>query len=108
MTLSTARARWHASCYGVERVPGGDAMKLPITGDGLSPDRAGTPARPVPRVKRSLATSLCPGASVSWAQARRAGGPYRYSEGCFCASPEQHGAQFQSEGALVLVLKGHC
>lgn len=83
-------------------------MKLPITRDGLSPDRSPTAARPVPRVKRSLATSLCAGATASWAQPRRAGAPYRFGEGCFCLSPEQHGAQFRHDGWELSSHKGHC
>lgn len=84
-------------------------MKLPVIRDGLSPDRAETPVRPVPRIKRSLATSLCAGATASWSQTPRAGGPYRFGEGCFCLSPEQHGAQFHQDGwELRSALKGHC
>jgi hypothetical protein len=83
-------------------------MKLPITVDGLSPDRARTAARPVPRLKRSLATSLCAGASASWARTPRASAPYHYGEGCFCLSPEQHGAQFRQDGWEMQCLQGHC
>ena len=83
-------------------------MKLPIIRDGLSHDHAGTPQRPVPRVKRSQATSLCAGASASWALSARAAAPYAYARGCFCVSPEQHGAQFRDEGWDVRPLKGRC
>jgi hypothetical protein len=83
-------------------------MKLPIIGDGLSPDRAGMAVRTVPRIKRSLATSLCAGGSVSWAQAPRTGSPYHYGDGCFCLSPERHGAQFRQDGWEVGSLKGNC
>jgi hypothetical protein len=83
-------------------------MKLPVIRDGLSPERAATAVRPVPRLKKSLATSLCAGASPSWAQAARAGGPYRFGEGCFCLTPEQHGAQFQQDSWERPSLKGHC
>jgi hypothetical protein len=83
-------------------------MKLPLTRDGLSSDHAAPSARPVPRVKRSLATTFCAGASVSWAQAPRATAPYRYGEGCFCLSPEQHGAQFQGERWELVARKGRC
>ena len=83
-------------------------MKLPVIRDGLSPDRAATAVRPVPRVKKSLATSLCAGATRSWAQTPRASGPYRFGEGCFCLSPEQHGAQFQQDSSERPSLKGHC
>ena len=83
-------------------------MKLPIIPDGLSRDHAESPARPVPRLKRSLATSLCAGGSASWASAPRAGGPYRFGEDCFCLSPEQHGAQFREDGWGVPPRKGHC
>jgi hypothetical protein len=83
-------------------------MKLPITLDGLPLDRVRTAGRTVPRVKRSLATSLCACASVSWVQVRRADAPFRYSEGCFCLSPEQHGAQFQGDPWGPGRLKGRC
>jgi hypothetical protein len=83
-------------------------MKLPIIPDGLSHDHARTAARPVPRVKRSLATTLCAGATASWADSPRAGGPYRYGDGCLCLSPEQHGAQFREDGWEARSLKGHC
>jgi hypothetical protein len=82
-------------------------MKLPIIRDGLSQERAGSAQRPVPRVKRSLATSLCAGASASWAQGGRAAVPYAYAHGCFCLSPEQHGAQFRDD-AYDVPFKGHC
>ena len=83
-------------------------MKLPIIDDGLSPDRAGTAVRPVPRVKRALATSLCAGGSASWALARRADGPYHYGRECLCLSPEKHGAQFRQDGWELVSLKGNC
>jgi hypothetical protein len=83
-------------------------MKLPITLDGLSPDRAASTARPVARMKRSLATTLCAGASASWALSPRAAAPYRYGDGCYCLSPEQHGAQFRQDGWELGTLKGHC
>ena len=82
-------------------------MKLPIIRDGLSHGHARSVPRPVPRVKRSLATSLCAAASASWAQAGRTGGPYAYVPGCFCLSPEQHGAQFRDEGDGALPFKGN-
>jgi hypothetical protein len=82
-------------------------MKLPIIRDGLSHERAASALRPVPRVKRSLATSLCAGASASWARGARAAAPYAYAHGCFCLSPEQHGAQFRDD-AYDVPLKGHC
>jgi len=81
-------------------------MKLPVVRDGLSPDRGQTAVRPVPRIKRSLATTLCAGATASWAQTPRTGGPYRFGDGCFCLSPEQHGAQFQQDGWELLSRKG--
>jgi hypothetical protein len=83
-------------------------MKVPIISDGLSHDHGGSPRRPVSRVKRSLATSLCAAASTSWAEAHRAGGPYAYARDCFCLSPEQHGAQFRQEGLELRPLKGQC
>ena len=83
-------------------------MKLPIIHDGLSHDHGGSVQRPVPRVKRSLATSLCAGASASWALAARADGPYAYANGCFCLSPEQHGAQFRDGAFDAHPLTGHC
>jgi hypothetical protein len=83
-------------------------MKLPVIRDGLSPDRADATVRPVPRVKRSLATSLCAGATASWAQTPRNGGPYWFGEGCFCLSPEQHGAQFQQDAWELRSRKGRC
>ena len=83
-------------------------MKLPIIRDGLSHDHGGSAQRPVPRVKRSLGTSLCAGASASWADASRAGGPYAYARGCFCLSPEQHGAQFRDEGWELRPVRGRC
>ena len=82
-------------------------MKLPIIRDGLSQEPAGSAQRPVPRLKRSLATSLCAGARASWAQGVRAAGPYAYAHGCFCLSPEQHGAQFRAD-AHDVPFKGHC
>jgi hypothetical protein len=83
-------------------------MKLPIVPDGLSSGHPEPSARPVPRIKRSLATSFCAGASASWAVTPRASVPYRYGEGCFCLSPEQHGAQFRQDGWELGSLKGHC
>lgn len=83
-------------------------MKLPIIPDGLSPERGTTLPRPVPRLKRSVATSLCAGSSATWAFAPRADGPYRYGEGCLCLSPEQHGAQFRADGWELASLKGSC
>ena len=83
-------------------------MKVPTTRDGLSPDRSTVSARPVPRVKRSLATSFCAGASASWAQPRRAVSPYQFGEGCFCLSPEQHGAQFRHDGWELASRQGRC
>ena len=83
-------------------------MKLPIIPDGLSHEHARTAVRPVPRVKRSLATTLCAGATPSWAHSPRAAGPYHYDDGCLCLSPEQHGAQFRQDGWEPRSLKGHC
>jgi hypothetical protein len=83
-------------------------MKLPIIPDGLAQDRARSEVRPVPRVKRSLATALCAGASASWALSARRDGAYRYGDGCYCLSPEQHGAQFREDGWELRSLKGHC
>lgn len=83
-------------------------MKLPIIHDGLSRERTGTAVRPVPRIKRALATSLCAGGSASWAQTPRAGGRYHYGDGCFCLSPEHHGAQFRQDGWELGSLKGNC
>ena len=83
-------------------------MKLPIIRDGLSHEHTGPARRPVPRVKRALATSLCAGASASWALAPRAAGPYAYARGCFCLSAEQHGAQFREDEWELRPLKGHC
>ena len=82
-------------------------MKLPIIRDGLSHERAASAQRPVPRVKRSLATSLCAGASPSWVRGGRTAAPYAYAQGCFCLSPEQHGAQFRDD-AYGAPLKGRC
>lgn len=79
-----------------------------ITRDGLSADRSTASPRPVPRVKRSLATSFCAGASASWAEPRRGDAPYRFGEGCFCLSPEQHGAQFREDGWELVSGKGRC
>jgi hypothetical protein len=83
-------------------------MKLPIIHDGLAPDCARTAVRPVPRIKRALTTSLCAGASASWAQTPRVGGPYQYGHGCVCLSPEQHGAQFRQDGWELGSRKGNC
>jgi hypothetical protein len=83
-------------------------MKLPIIPDGLSANHAEPAARPVPRNKHSLATTFCPGATASWARAPRASGPYQYGDGCFCLSPEQHGAQFRRDGWELISFKGHC
>ena len=83
-------------------------MKLPIVPDGLSSGHSEPSARTVPRIKRSLATSFCAGASASWAATSRASVPYQYGEGCFCLSPEQHGAQFRQDGWELGSLKGHC
>ena len=83
-------------------------MKLPIIHDGLSIERGASAPRPVPRLKRSLATSLCAGNTASWAFAPRAEGPYRYGHGCTCLSPEQHGAQFRADGWELAALKGSC
>lgn len=83
-------------------------MKLPIAIEGLDCEHPEGPARPVPRIKSSLGTSLCAGSSPSWALARRKRGPYRFSDECFCLSPEQHGAQFRREGWELRPLKGHC
>jgi hypothetical protein len=83
-------------------------MKLPVTRDAACCGPVDAAARPVPRVKRSLATSLCGGASASWALGRRAPAPYRFSDECFCLSPEQHGAQFRGDGWELRSLKGQC
>ena len=83
-------------------------MKLPTIDDGLSPQRGATAPRPVPRLKRAAATSLCAGGSTSWAFAARVSAPYRYGEGCLCLSPEQHGAQFRADGWELAALKGSC
>jgi hypothetical protein len=82
-------------------------MKLPIIHDGLSHERAVGAQTQVPRVKRSLATSLCAGARASWAHGNRSAAPYAYAHGCFCLSPEQHGAQFRDD-AYDVPSKGHC
>jgi hypothetical protein len=50
--------------------------------------------RPVPRQKRSIGTSHCAGAAISYALPQREGGPYCFDRECFCLSPEAHGAQF--------------
>jgi hypothetical protein len=83
-------------------------MKLPIIRDGLSPDLLRSAPRPVPRAKRSLATSLCAGASASWAWELRPAGPYDYARGCFCLTPEHHGAQFREDRSEMRSRKGHC
>jgi hypothetical protein len=83
-------------------------MKLPIIHDGLIPDHASSGQRPVRRVKPSLATSLCAGASASWALAPRPRGPYAFARECFCLSPERHGAQFRDDGSAPSPSRGHC
>jgi hypothetical protein len=83
-------------------------MKLPITGDTVSCGLVDVSPRPVPRLKRSLGTSLCPGASASWALRQRESGPYQFSHGCFCLSPEQHGAQFRQADWDLRSVKGQC
>jgi hypothetical protein len=57
-------------------------------------DREPAPPRPVPRQKRSVGTSHCAGASISYVIPRREPSPYRFDRECFCLSPESHGAQF--------------
>jgi hypothetical protein len=83
-------------------------MKLPIVHDGIVPDHAGSGQRPVRRVKPSMGTSLCAGASASWALVARTRGPYAYARDCFCLSPELHGAQFRDDVPEPAPSRGHC
>jgi len=70
-------------------------MRLRATGP-LSAlcDREPAVPRPVSRQKRSIGTSHCAGASISYALPHRDRGPYRFDRECFCLSPESHGTQF--------------
>jgi len=69
-------------------------------------DRGPAVPRPVPRQKRSLGTSHCAGASISYAVTHRETSPYLFNRECFCLSPESHGAQFL-EGLAGPGLKGN-
>ena len=69
-------------------------------------DREPAVPRPVSRQKRSVGTSHCAGAFISYAVTRRDAGPYHYDRECFCLSPESHGAQFL-EGVALPWLKGN-
>jgi hypothetical protein len=69
-------------------------------------DREPAAPRPIPRYKRSVGTSHCAGASISYARGPREAGSYRFSRECFCLSPEAHGAQFL-EGVVVPWLRGN-
>ncbi len=69
-------------------------------------DREPAVPRPVSRQKRSVGTSHCAGASISYALTRREASPYRFDRECFCLSPESHGAQFL-EGVALPWLKGN-
>ena len=69
-------------------------------------DREPAAPRPVPRQKRSVGTSHCAGASISYALAPREARSYRFDHECFCMSPEAHGAQFL-EGVAMPWLKGN-
>jgi hypothetical protein len=82
-------------------------MRLRATGplNALS-DREPAVPRPVSRQKRSMGTSHCAGASISYALPRRDAGPYRFDRECFCLSPESHGMQFL-EGVALPWLKGN-
>ena len=68
--------------------------------------RQPTAARPIPRQKRSVGTSHCAGASISYALPHREPGSYRFDRECFCLSPEAHGAQFL-DGVLLPWVKGN-
>lgn len=74
---------------------GEEALRLRATGpqSALCEREPATP-RPVLRQKRSVGTSHCAGASISYAL--RPPGPrsYRFDRECFCLTPEAHGAQF--------------
>jgi hypothetical protein len=81
-------------------------MKVPTAREGISYGLLEPAPRPVPRVKRSLATSFCAACTPSWAAARATDHPYRFVDGCFCLTPEQHGAQFQGPGSVPR--RGNC
>lgn len=70
-------------------------MRLRATGpQSALCEREPAKPRPVPRQKRSVGTSHCAGASISYALPHRAPGSYRFDRECFCLTPEAHGAQF--------------
>jgi len=62
--------------------------------------------RPILRQKRSIGTSHCAGATISYALGQREAGPYRFDRECLCSSPEAHGAQFL-EGIVLPWVKGN-
>ena len=75
-------------------------MRLRATGPmSALCDREPATPRAIPRQKRSVGTSHCAGASVSYARAPREARPYRFDHECFCLSPEAHGAQFLEDAA---------
>jgi hypothetical protein len=84
-----------------------DDVRLRATGlmSALSIRESAVP-RTVPRRKRSVGTSHCAGASISYALLSRQRGDYRFERECFCLSPEAHGAQFL-DGLLVGWVKGN-
>jgi hypothetical protein len=84
-----------------------DGMRLRATGllNALC-DREPAVPRPVSRQKRTVGTSHCAGASISYVVTRRDAGPYHFDRECFCLSPESHGAQFL-EGVALPWLKGN-
>lgn len=70
-------------------------MGLRATGSLISLySREPAEPRTVPRQKRSVGTSHCAGASISYVLAQREPRPYRFDRECRCLSPETHGAQF--------------
>jgi hypothetical protein len=82
-------------------------MRLRATGPLNSLlDREPAVPRPVSRQKRSIGTSHCAGAAISYALPRRDAGSYRFDRECFCLSPESHGTQFL-EGVALPWLKGN-
>jgi len=82
-------------------------VKLRATGQWTAlSDRQPAVPRPVPRQKRSVGTSHCAGACVSYARAQRPASTYRFDPECHCLTPEAHGAQFL-EGIALPWLKGN-
>jgi hypothetical protein len=70
-------------------------VRLRATGP-LSALSSRGPAAPrtVPRLKRSVATSHCAGATRSYVLGPRGPAAYHFDRECFCLSPEAHSAQF--------------